>query len=139
MHRITLPLLPHIYHTYLLTHSLPSILYIVKKQQYLESLCWQGSKMRAAHLPWRPPHAKKSATAGSAAAEEPEQELLNLDYICDLLKSLEPLCPNHKEYNSLLTNLTLEALTDNPDYKDWCVFIFTTSPLNTIANYHVIL
>lgn len=73
--------------------------------------------MRNTTLPWKPPTAVKKTAAG--AAEEPEQELLNLDYICELLKSLEPLCLSQKEYNSLLTNLTLEALTDNPDYRDW--------------------
>jgi hypothetical protein len=84
---------------------------LVGKQQYLESLSWQGGGIeRWIYPPWRP------------SLEHNPNLVTNveLNTLVTLLNSLKPLC-SVAEFNSLCLFLTLDRLEDHPEYADWSV------------------
>ena len=85
------------------------VIFHIKRQQFLEALTWQGNGgYRHALIPWRPMKVNNI------------EEDLDVASVVNLLKSLEKLCPQ-KEFNSLCMCLTLEKLSDNPDFQHWTV------------------
>ena len=85
------------------------VVFYIKRQQFLEALTWQGTGgYRHALLPWRPIKTSN------------DEEQLDIASVVALLKSIEKMCPP-KEFNSLCMCLTLEKLSDNPDFQNWSV------------------
>ena len=67
--------------------------YVIKKQQLLEALSWQGGGVhRHALMPWKPP--KQSSYIGeSSVARAIEDQDIDVDATVQLLQALERLCP----------------------------------------------
>ncbi len=86
-----------------------SVLYTIKRQQFLEALSWQGGGQISPLLPWKP--------NGSTNTEN----CLDVESIVTLLKSLESISPSKKEFNSLCLLLTLEKISDDAEYTNWTV------------------
>ena len=46
-------------------------------------------------------------------------EEFNIDEVVACLHSMERICPSREEYNSLCLLLTVQKLSDHPDFKSW--------------------
>ena len=86
-----------------------NVVYVIKRQQFLEALSWQGGGQISPLLPWKPNHNKVA------------ENCLDVESIVTLLKSLESISPSKKEFNSLCLLLTLEKISDDADYSNWTV------------------
>lgn len=83
----------------------------VGRQQFLESLSWQGGGAdRWIYPPWRPNQDRDAKW----------DENVELNTLIAILNSLKPLC-SVAEFNSLCLFLTLERLEDHPEYSQWSV------------------
>mmetsp|Transcript_5493 Transcript_5493/g.8369 ORF Transcript_5493/g.8369 Transcript_5493/m.8369 type:complete len:879 (-) Transcript_5493:165-2801(-) len=89
--------------------------FVIRKQQYLEALCWQGAKDTLNNVtPWRP---LRHLSEGGYSDVDDE---ITMDRVVEVLKSLEDLC-SQVEFNKLCNCLTFASLTESPDFSDWSV------------------
>eukprot|EP00602_Paraphysomonas_sp_CaronLab_P011679 CAMPEP_0185038592 /NCGR_PEP_ID=MMETSP1103-20130426/34429_1 /TAXON_ID=36769 /ORGANISM="Paraphysomonas bandaiensis, Strain Caron Lab Isolate" /LENGTH=316 /DNA_ID=CAMNT_0027577089 /DNA_START=14 /DNA_END=961 /DNA_ORIENTATION=+ len=87
----------------------------IRKQQYLEALCWQGAKDTHIDVtPWRP---LRQLSEGGFTDTNDE---VVMDRVMEVLKSLEDLC-SQVEFNKLCNCLTFSSLSESPDYSEWTV------------------
>lgn len=83
------------------------------RQQFLESLSWQGGGAdRWIYPPWRPNQDRDR--------DAKWDENVELNTLIAILNTLKPLC-SVAEFNSLCLFLTLERLEDHPEYAQWSV------------------
>lgn len=85
----------------------------VKKQQYLEALCWQGFGGVTNRLePWKPlKHSSQNTDDGL-------ESTINMELVAKVLQQLENLC-SPEEFNDLCTCLALSHISKHPTYKTW--------------------
>lgn len=99
------------------------LMFIIRRQQFLELLSWQGGGgHKHALLPW---------TRASRTVNKSDLNVYDQDELSCLLKLLEKYC-TRKEFNSLLSLMSLERLCDHPDYREWNVSLGRIDSLQTI-------
>jgi len=98
------------------------MLFAIKRQQYLEHLSSMGA---GGHTHALDPTAKAQAQ-GRGSDDE-------MEVVLALLKSLEHACPSAAVFDSLCYCLTLDRLTDNPDYAHWAVASGRVQVVDSVA------
>ena len=111
----------------ILLHNFELLEFMIKKQQYLESLSWLGAGgQKHALMAWKPSkRALRNADLdGSLNMQESsmilDEDDLDMEYLAVLLKEMETQC-SKEEFNHLCSLMTLENLADDEKYANWSV------------------
>ncbi|XP_075250588.1 WD repeat-containing protein 47-like isoform X2 [Convolutriloba macropyga] len=84
--------------------------FVILREKYLEMLCMKNEK----DLLGVGGGAGGGSTGTASILEE-----FNIDEVVACLHSMERICPSREEYNSLCLLLTVQKLSDHPDFKSW--------------------
>ena len=106
--------------------------FLIKRQEYLEALSTigAGGEMHITNTTLNIQRNTNMMDNGEQKKKHNGTNNMNgmgdvdmgsVDIVTELLKEIQNISPNVKEFNSLSLCLTLEKLTDNPQYSDWSV------------------
>lgn len=91
--------------------------FLIKRQEYLEALSIIGAGGEM-HITNTTLNIQRNT---NLMDNLDQKDMGSVEVVTELLKQIQNVSPSVKEFNSLSLCLTLEKLTDNPQYSDWSV------------------